>query len=145
MIFLYSYVSRFWLCSNLCVQQRITKTQLWFLLERRGKNPAKLMQNVFCISSLWKAEAWGLILSCYQERWLHSLQLNSQLSQGCRPGRELCSPCLSFQTAFEALNKSKSSSHTALLPAFLGAPFLVQAVQRTNREGQRKEFLFKSW
>lgn len=47
-----------------------------------------------------------------------------------------------FETAFEALNKSKSNSHTALLPAFLGAPLLVWAVRRMNSEGQRNEFLF---
>lgn len=47
-----------------------------------------------------------------------------------------------FETAFEALNKSKSNSHPALLPAFLGAPLLVRAVWCMNSEGQRKEFLF---
>ena len=100
------------------------------------------MRNVFHFSPLWNTEAWGQILSCYQGRWLHWLQVNSQFSKRCRPGWELCSPCLSFQTAFEALNKSKSSSHTALLPAFLGAPLLVWAVWHTNSEGQINEFLF---
>jgi len=74
------------------LQQRISRTQLHFQLERKRKKPAKPTRSVFHISPLRNAATWGQIRSCYRGRWLHWLQLNSHVSKGCRAGWELCSP-----------------------------------------------------
>lgn len=128
MIFLYSYVSRFWLCGNLCASAENNQNSASLPVRKTGEKSLQNQCRIFSILDPLErqkpgARSWAVTkgngsTGC---SWTLSFLKAADLAGS------FAAPAFLFLTAFEALKKSKSSSHTALLPAFLGAQFFSRS------------------